>query len=94
VTTTLGVEFFGVPRQRAGAPEAKLTLARNDATLGDVLRELGERFPRLAGECLEPDGRLKPGYVVNLDGERFVGDPRTPLAGVKTILFLSADAGG
>jgi hypothetical protein len=37
----------------------------------------------------------QPGYAVNLDGERFVRDPATPLARVKTLLLLlSADAGG
>jgi molybdopterin converting factor small subunit len=91
---TIRVEFFGVSRQRAGTADIDVTLDAESATLGDVLRETVRQCPLLLGACLEPDGRLKPGYVVNLDGQRFVREPQTPLQSVQSILFLSADAGG
>jgi molybdopterin converting factor small subunit len=94
LSKTIQIEFYGVPRQRSGVPQATIALASSAPTLGAALRELGARFPQLIGECIEADGRLKPGYVVNLDGQNFVRDPHTPLSGVGTILFLSADAGG
>lgn len=86
---TITVEFFGIPRQRAGI-EAVCAQA---APLGQVLAELQSRFSRFAETCLA-DGRLKPGYLANLNGERFVTDPATPLAPGDELLILSADAGG
>jgi molybdopterin converting factor small subunit len=83
------VEFFGVPRERAGV---KATTATG-GTLGELLLGLETRFPHLAANCLE-SGRLKPGFAANLNGERFVSDPDTPLASGDTLLILSADAGG
>jgi molybdopterin converting factor small subunit len=45
------------------------------------------------GEIIVAD-RLHPAFVANLNGDRFVCDPRTPLTGGDAILILSADAGG
>ena len=86
---SVSVEFFGIPRERAGT--AQTTAAAG--TLGSLLRELGERFPRFAESCLHA-GALAKGYIVNLNGERFVSDERTPLKAGDVILILSADAGG
>ncbi len=63
------------------------------ACLGEVLDSLAKRFPALAEDCI--DGHcLRPGYTVNLRGERFVTDPKTPIADGDTLLLLSLDAGG
>jgi molybdopterin converting factor small subunit len=83
------VEFFGIPRERAGTAA---TTARG-STLGAALVDLGARFPRLAQTCLDGP-RLKAGTIANLNGARFVSDPRTPLAEGDAVLLLSADAGG
>lgn len=83
------IEFFGVPRSRAGVAK---TTADGDS-LGDVLAGLLERFPRLAEACFDGD-RLRPGYVANVNGERFVSDPATSLKAGDALLILSADAGG
>lgn len=81
----LTVEFFGIPRQRAGV--ADLTLEDRPATLAELWCELGRRCPGLAGE-------RSPHFAVNLEGRRFVDDPATSLEGVTHVLILSADAGG
>jgi molybdopterin converting factor small subunit len=83
------VEFFGIPRERAGT--AKTTVAAG--TLGSALLELARCYPRFAESCLQ-SGSLAKGYVVNLNGERFVADVNTPLHTGDAILILSADAGG
>lgn len=83
------IEFFGIPRQRAGTA---VTMAQG-ATLREVLTDLAIRFPRLAEACLQED-RLKPGYIANLNGDRFIADPETPLSAGDALLILSADAGG
>jgi molybdopterin converting factor small subunit len=86
---TITVEFFGIPRQRAGVAATTVQAAQ----LGEVLTRLERRFPQLAETCLT-EGRLRPGYVANLNGERFVTDPTTPLKPGDSLLILSADAGG
>ena len=85
---TMRVELLGIPRERAGV--AELELQAN--TLGQLLRALAHRCPEL-GEFIDRD-RLQPSIVANLNGERFVSDPHTPLRDSDSILILSSDAGG
>jgi molybdopterin converting factor small subunit len=82
------VEFFGVPRERAGVSELEV----HADTLGQLLGMLAQRMPSLS-EIIEDD-RLHPAFVANLNGDRFVTDPSTPLCGDDSVLILSADAGG
>jgi len=82
------VEFFGVPRERAGISELEV----HADTLGQLLGMLARRMPSLS-EIIQDD-RLHPAFVANLNGDRFVTDPGTPLQGDDSVLILSADAGG
>lgn len=90
---SIQVEFFGISRQRAGAASTVVELDSDPARLGDVISTLGARFPGLASICLQ-SGRLRAGFLANVDGERFVRDPETPLHRGESLLILSADAGG
>ena len=86
------VEFFGVPRERAGQPGLEMSAQ----TLGQLLTTLAVRIPSFGG-FISTDGqdsRLHPAFVANLNGDRFVSDPRTPLAENDCVMILSADAGG
>jgi molybdopterin converting factor small subunit len=83
------VEFYGVPRARAGRKD----LTVSAATAGAALAAVAEACPALAGLC-RPDGRLAPQYLLSLDGERFVTDLAQPLGPGDRLLLLSADAGG
>ena len=82
------VELLGIPRERAGVAELELQAE----TLGQLISTLAARFPGfrdvVAGECLTSS------FVANLNGDRFVRDPRTRLRDDDCILILSADAGG
>jgi molybdopterin converting factor small subunit len=82
------VEFLGVPRQRAGI--SKLDVQAN--TLGQLLGTLAAQIPSLS-ELIAVD-RLHSSFVANLNGDRFVSDPETPLGEGDCVLILSADAGG
>jgi len=82
------VEFFGVTRQRAGISELEVQAD----TLGQLLAKLAAQIPVL-GEFVTADG-LHPTFVANLNGDRFVSDPATPLSDDDCVLILSADAGG
>jgi molybdopterin converting factor small subunit len=85
----IAVELYGIPRARAGV--AKISASGHN--LGDVLLDLAEKLPQLGDTCI--DGRsLRPGFVVNLSGERFVTSPETPIRPNDTVLLLSLDAGG
>lgn len=82
------IEFFGVPRERAGVTDLQL----DAATLGQALDTLALRCPRLA-EFISR-GALHPAFAASLNGDVFVSDPATPLADTDHLLILSADAGG
>jgi molybdopterin converting factor small subunit len=82
------VEFFGVPRERAGMS----TLEVQADTLGQLLGTLAEQIPSLAN--LMGVNRLHPAFIASLNGDRFVSDPGTPLGEDDCVLILSADAGG
>lgn len=91
--TEVRVEFFGIPRQRAGVAETVVIVERCPATLADVIAALRPGFPELAAECF--DGvALRAGFVASLAGRRFVDAPDTPVTGSDPLLILSADAGG
>ncbi len=63
------VEFYGVPRQRAGRAE----LAADAETAAAALARVAEACPGLR-PLLTPDGRLAPQYLLSIDGDRFVAD--------------------
>ena len=82
------VEFLGVSRERAGVAELHVQAE----TLGRLLGTLSEEVPGLAE--LIADDRLHPSLAANLNGERFISDPQTPLRDEDRVLILSADVGG
>jgi molybdopterin converting factor small subunit len=82
------VEFFGVPRERAGVSEMEVQAD----TLGQLLGTLSAAVP--AFDQFIANRQLHPSFVANLNGDRFISDPGTPLAKDDCVLILSADAGG
>jgi molybdopterin converting factor small subunit len=82
------VEFFGIPRERAGIAEFELQAE----TLGQLLNVLAVRLPRFS-EVVQ-SGRLRSPFLANLNGDRFISDPATRLSESDYVLILSADAGG
>lgn len=86
---SIRVEFYGIPRQRAGVAAT----TANSGPLADVIEDLALRFPKLAETCFSENG-LAAGYVANLRGDRFLTNPQTNIAAGETLIILSADAGG
>ena len=82
------VEFFGVPRERAGVAELDIQAD----TLGQLLSTLATRIPSFAEFIV--GNQLHPSFSANLNGDLFVSDPTTPLGEDDCVLILSADAGG
>jgi molybdopterin converting factor small subunit len=83
------VEFFGVPRQRAGRAE----LAVPRGTVRGVLVAVGRSCPGLA-DLVPVGGKLAPHYILSLNGQRFLRDLDHLLVPGDRLLLLSADAGG
>lgn len=83
------VEFFGVPRRRAGRAEMRVPAGPARAALAEVARHC----PRLA-DLVTADGRLSSHYLLSLDGQVFLTDLDMPLQSGDRLLILSADAGG
>jgi molybdopterin converting factor small subunit len=83
------VEFFGIPRQRAGRKELRVA-AR---TAREALAAVEAAYPSV-GELCRADGRLAPHYLLSRDGERFITDLSEPLRAGEQLVLLSADAGG
>jgi hypothetical protein len=88
-TNTVTVEFFGIPRHRAG----RSTLSVAAAPLAQVLEAIEHACPALAG-LRGPGGQLAKHYLLSLDGQRFLRDPTEEVPPGTRLLLLSADAGG
>lgn len=88
-TMAVTVEFYAIPRQRAGVA----SIDASAGTLGGVLVDVGRRLPDFARECLEGDC-LKRGYIANINGQQFIRDTHAELHDGDSLLILSADLGG
>ena len=83
------VEFFGIPRQRAGRPELVVPISN----VAEALTAIEMHCPGLTG-LKQADGRPAAQYLLSLNGRQFVTDPGQPLHAGDHLLVLSADAGG
>lgn len=83
------VEFYGVPRQRAGVAELRVV----PGTVADVLARVTQHCHGLP-ELVNADGELLPHYLLSINGERFVTSLAEVLPAGSRLLLLSADAGG
>ena len=90
---TIHVEFFGIPRVRAGVANATVMHGRETASLAEVLDELSVRFPDFSNACIS-DQQLREGYVASIDGQCFVQGKAVIVKSDQSVLILSADAGG
>jgi hypothetical protein len=83
------VEFFGMPRFRAGRSELRVAAG----SIADVLAQVEHACPGLV-PMVRADGRLAPHYLLSRDGQRFVTDVTEKIGAGERLLLLSADAGG
>ena len=82
------VEFYGIPRQRAGRAE----LAVHADTVKDALAAVVNACPGLVDVLV--DDKLAAHYRLSIGGQRFVTEINERLASGSRLLLLSADAGG
>jgi molybdopterin converting factor small subunit len=87
------VEFFGIPRLRAGVAAVDIELGTSPTSVQEVLRILAQKCPEFAEACLQ-DGWLKTGYTINIDGKQFAREPTASVRANDTLIVMSSDAGG
>jgi molybdopterin converting factor small subunit len=49
--------------------DSKTDLESDGATVDEVLRDLGKRFPMMASKLFKDDGSLKAHFIIYLDGK-------------------------
>jgi hypothetical protein len=87
------VEFYGIPRIRAGVNQISVLEGRDRASLGEVLREVATKLPDFAESCLNKN-QLKETFIASIDGEHFASNDETTVLKDQSVLLLSTDAGG
>jgi molybdopterin converting factor small subunit len=90
---TITVEFFGIPRARAGVAETSVDLTTDTITFAAVLANLADRFPVFGAQCIIAN-QLSDGLAANVHGERFLHAQDDLIRAGETLLIFSADAGG
>ena len=88
--TSLLLERFDAHAHRF--PSVKLVRNDKGAALQFPGSEPRQIMPRLADLIIVD--RLHPSLAANLNGDRFISDPETPIGDDDRVLILSADAGG
>ncbi len=83
------VEFFGVPRLKAGVASTQVTAN----TVADLFAELRGQLPEFAVACLKEDC-LAQEYLLSINGIQFTRDETVTLNEGDHVLILSADVGG
>jgi molybdopterin converting factor small subunit len=86
---SITVEFFGIPRLRAGV--ASVTIEAD--TVNEALHNVSQLLPDWAEHCLE-EGNLKPEYLMNINGVQFCKDENEKMESGDSLLIFSADVGG
>lgn len=87
------VEFFGIPRVRAGLERVEIPVVRQSVRLSEILAKVAEQLPNFAESCMQGD-RLSEHCIASIDGTQFVRDEDVEVEDHRTIILLSADAGG
>ncbi len=90
------VEFMGVARVVSGIKQATFTLDEG-TTFRQIVRLLGQQYPQLVGEVIQPDGEtFHASNMLNLNGRRMIQPAQmddTPQDGDRLVL-MSILAGG
>lgn len=82
------VEFYGIPRRRAGRAEVTVRAG----TVAEVLLAAARVCPGIAN--LIEEQATRPHCLLSINGQRFVSDLQERLRPGDHVLLLSADVGG
>jgi molybdopterin converting factor small subunit len=87
---------FSLPTVLARLADGRATLEASGGTLGDVVAEIADRFPRLATRLRDENGGPYPfvTYYLNDEDIRFRSGFATPVSSGDEITVVAAIAGG
>jgi molybdopterin synthase sulfur carrier subunit len=85
-----------IPTMLRSAVGGSSTVSVEGATIGEILDELGRRFPALAGQVVTDDGSLHKfvNVYLNDDDIRYLAKLETKVGEGDTVSILPAVAGG
>ena len=83
------VEFYGTVRLKSECESIDVEAT----SLAEAFAQLSKKLPQLNENCFD-NGRLRGGYLANLNGTTFTTDPATILQSGDSLIILSADVGG
>jgi molybdopterin synthase sulfur carrier subunit len=85
-----------IPTMLRSAVGGSSAVTVDGATIGEILDELGRRFPALAGQVVTDDGSLHKfvNVYLNDDDIRYLGKLDTKVGEGDTVSILPAVAGG
>ena len=85
-----------IPTMLRSAVGGSSTVSVEGATIGEILDELGRRFPALAGQVVTDDGSLHKfvNVYLNDDDIRYLAKLDTKVGQGDTVSILPAVAGG
>ena len=89
---SITVEFFGIPRARAGVAQVEVLPDKRSAKFSEVLQALADTLPDFADACMT-DLELNQHCIANIEGRKFVNGDAV-IGEQQTVYILSADAGG
>lgn len=91
---TIRVELFGTPRLRTKRSVIELTTPRH-VRLDELVSTLGQACPELVGHAIQDDlSGLQEGFVLNLNGTRFLSRDDLTFGPGDSLLLMSNQAGG
>ena len=91
---TVTVEFFGTARSLSGV-ESMGVMVPEIAEFRDLISAIADICPNLIGSILLDDlSGLNESHILNLNGERFLGQGEIRLKSNDSLLLFSSLAGG
>lgn len=91
---TCHIEFLGPARLLISVREVTIEIGP-EATLGELVLALAERYPALAGRVLDLERRMPVnGYIFNRNGRDFLAEPDSAVRPGDRLLLLASAAGG
>ncbi len=85
-----------IPQVLRASAGGRKSIEVDGATVGDVVRSLGDLHPALGGQLLSEDGQLNRFVNVFVNGQdvRYLAGLETPVAPADELRLLPAMAGG
>jgi hypothetical protein len=93
-TILVKFEFLGTANAVTGIESFELMIDRQSVPLWECFAELSERFPSVNRVFNLSRRTMEKGYLVSINGQRFVSDLTTSINSSCEVFILATDIGG